>query len=95
MMYHIRKYLARILMVTSELRATVVVRESDDFFYRRIVREFLFKLLLDALCHTVHATYCRDDPKFVADAGTTISTTITFEESLVRSWSYLCKIRLI
>ena len=95
MMNHIRKNLARILMVTSELRATVVMRKGDDLLYRRIVCQFFLELLLDALSHSVHATDCRNDPKFVTYAGTAVCSAIAFKDSFVRCRSDFCEVRLI
>ena len=83
MMHHVRKNPTGVFMVTSKLRTAVVMREGDDFLYGRILSEFLFKLFLNALSHSVHATYSRDDPEFVPDAGSSVCTTIAFEKSLV------------
>ena len=82
-------------MVSSELRTAVVMRECDDLFDRRIVLKFLLEELPDILGNAVHTSYRRDDPEFVADAGTAVLSSVTLEECLLGSRRDLGKIRLI
>ena len=82
-------------MVSAELRASIVVRESDHLLDARICCHLSLELLLDVLHDSVHTSHCRDDPELIADAGTAVRTAIALERCLGLSRSYLRKIRLI
>ena len=95
MMHHVGKDLSGVFMVTAQLRASVVMRKCNDLLHSRIGIQFLFELLHDVLSHSVHATYSRDDPEFIADSGTAVCPAVTFEGRLHRSGRRFCQVRKV
>ena len=77
MMNHVAKNLLRVLVVITELRAAVVVRESEDIVRTCLLTQTLGTFLND----TVHATYGRDNPHLVADAYLSVFATVAHEST--------------
>ena len=79
MVHHVCKDIPCVFMVSAELRAAVIMRKGNDLFDRRILFKLLLEKLLDVLGNAVYASYCRDDPEFVADTGLAVLPFIAFE----------------
>ena len=79
MVHHVSEDIPCVLMVSAELRTSVIMRKGNDLFDRRILVQFLLENFLDVLGNAVHASYCRDDPEFVADTGLAVLPFIAFE----------------
>ena len=76
-MNHIAEDLLRVLVVVAELRAAVVMRESEDIVRAGLLTQTLCTFLDD----TVHATYGRDDPHFVADTYLSVFAAVPHERT--------------
>ena len=94
-MNHISQNISGVFMVSAELRTSVIMRECYHLLNRRILREFLLELLLNVLSHSVHTSDCRNDPKFVTHACTTVLSLISHEERLLSSRSDFCQFRFV
>ena len=95
MMDHVGQDVSGVFMVSSKLRAAVVVRESNHLLDRRVIREFLFEQFLYVLSHTVYAADCRDNPKLIADTCASVLSSVSLEISLLSSRSYFSQFRLV
>ena len=82
-------------MVAAELRAAVIMRKGNDLFDRRILFKLLLEKLLDVLGNAVYASYCRDDPEFVADSGLAVLPFISFEICLRLCRGDFCEFRSV
>ena len=75
---HVAQYLTGILMVVTQLRASVVMRERYNGVNPLAIC-FLAKLFGQLVCYSVHATHRRDNPYLITYAGFSVGTQISFE----------------
>ena len=91
---HVAQYLTGILMVVTQLRASVVMRERYNGVNPLAIC-FLAKLFGQLVCYSVHATHRRDNPYLITYAGFSVGTQISFECTVLVRKSLFLELRSV